>query len=165
MSAISSIQTGSDVKPLAARLLDGWTLGLLAIALWWVILFNELRAEWQINVQYGYGYVVPLLGLALLWRRWPERPSPAAPVRVGLAYLVIAGLLALALPVRMLIEGNPEWRLIYWANGFQVLGLSLSGLFLAGGWPWVRFFAPPLAFMLIAIPWPMGWEQGAVQGL
>ena len=165
MSNISSIQTGSDAKPLVARLLDGWTLGLMGMALLWLVFFNELRAEWQINVQYNYGYVVPLLGLALLWRRWPERPTPVAPARTGLAGSVVGGLLVLALPVRMLIEGNPEWRLIYWINGFEVLGLSLCGIYLAGGWRWVRYFAPPLAFMLIAIPWPMAWEQGAVQGL
>ena len=165
MNTLSYIQTGSDTKPLAARLLDGWTLGLLGLALSWLVFFDELRAEWQINAQYNYGYVVPLLGLALLWRRWPERPTPVAPARAGLAALVVAGLLVLALPIRMLIEGNPEWRLIYWVNGFEVLGLSLCGLYLAAGWPWVRYFAPPLAFMLIAIPWPMAWEQGAVQGL
>lgn len=165
MNTLSSIQTGSDTKPLAAWLLDGWTLALMGIALSWLVFFDELRAEWQINAQYNYGYVVPLLGLALLWRRWPERPTPVAPARAGLAGLVVAGLLVLALPIRMLIEGNPEWRLIYWVNGFEVLALSLCGLYLAAGWPWVRYFAPPLMFMLIAIPWPMGWEQGAVQGL
>lgn len=164
MNALSSIQTGSYTKPLATRLLDGWALGLLAIGLWWLVLFDELRAEWQINIQYSYGYVVPLLGLALIWRRWPERPPTAAPAG-AVAGLLAVGLLILAFPIRMLIEGNPEWRLIYWINGLEVLGLSLCWFYLAGGWPWARYFAPPLAFMLIAIPWPMMWEQEAVQGL
>ena len=143
----------------------GLGLLLLAVGVCWGLFFNELRGEWAVNAQYSYGYVVPLLGLALFWRRWTERP-PASPGGAGwLAGAVGAGLLSLVFPFLMILEANPEWRLLYWVNGFQVIGLSLCLLHRLGGWGWVRYFAPPLLFMLIAVPWPMELETQVIQGL
>jgi len=69
------------------------------------------------------------------------------------------------LPFSLIFEANPEWRLLYWVNGFQVIGLSLALLYYLGGKAWMRHFAPPILFMLIAIPWPMEQEQMIIQGL
>jgi exosortase len=147
------------------RLCRGALLSVIALGACWLLFFNELRGEWQINAQYNYGYVVPLLGIALFWRRWPERPNATSRKHMGLVVAVTAGLLVLMLPSRVILEANPEWRLIYWINGFQLLALSAGFLYYLGGWSWVTFFAPPLAFMLIAIPWPMALEQAIIQGL
>ena len=140
-------------------------MALLAVGVCWLLFFNELRGEWAINAQYNYGYVVPLLGLALLCRRWPGRPSPAPPLSGVLPGFLAAGLLLLLLPLQVCLEANPEWRLLYWIHGFQVVGLSFCLLYRMGGWLWVRHFAAPILFMLIAVPWPMTWEQTAIQGL
>jgi exosortase/archaeosortase family protein len=43
--------------------------------------------------------------------------------------------------------------------------LSCCLLHRAGGWAWVKYFAPPLLFMLIAVPWPMQMEQWTIQSL
>lgn len=149
---------------IVGRLLEGWTLGVGALAVCWLQLFNELRREWEINPQYNYGYVVPLLGAMLVWRRWPERPQ-AAMGTSGIAGILGFSLVLLLLPVTLIREANPEWRLLYWSHAALVLGLSFCLLHRAGGWAWVRFFAPPLLFMLIAVPWPMEWEQGIIQNL
>jgi exosortase len=146
------------------RWLDGWVLALAAVSACWLALFYELHGEWDINPQYDYGYVVPLLGAALLWRRWPDRPAAIQGQSGGLVWLA-AGLLFLLLPMALIRQANPEWRLLYWTHGFVVLGLSFCLLYRAGGWSWVRYFAPPLLFMLIAVPWPMEWEQGIIQNL
>jgi exosortase len=143
----------------------GQTLVLIALGTCWLLFFDELRGEWQINAQYSYGYVVPLLTAVLVWRRWPERPPASPQGRLGLVCLASAGLLLFQLPLRLVVQANPEWRLIYWFHGFQALGLSFCLLYWLGGWRWVRFFAPPLAFSLIAVPWPMELEQMVVQGL
>ena len=126
--------------------------------------FNELRGEWEVNPQYNYGYVVPLLGIMLIWRRWQERPS-ASSGSSALVGFVAFSLLLFLLPLRLILEANPEWRLAYWAHGFLILLLSGCLLHRAGGWNWVKFFAPPLAFMLVAIPWPMELEQAVTQNL
>jgi exosortase len=146
-------------------LFGGLGLLLLAVGVCWLLFFNELRGEWEINAQYNYGYVVPLLGLALLWRRWPERPVASPPQEGWLVGLIGAGLLSLILPFLLILEANPEWRLLYWVNGIQVIGLGFCLLHRLGGWGWVRYFAPPLLFMLIAVPWPMGVETQVIQGL
>ncbi len=139
-------------------------MALLALAVCWFFFFNELRGEWQVNPQYGYGFVVPLLGAALVWRRWLDRPATDLHPATFLA-VVVAGLLLLELPFNLIFEANPEWRMLYWANGFQVLSLTLCLLYYWGGKRWVWHFGPALLFLLVAIPWPMEAEQWIIQGL
>jgi exosortase len=153
-------------RPFAASLqpANGWIWAFVVLGICWFFFFEELSDEWHINAQYSYGYAVPLLGLALLWRRWPERPQavPGASPRVTLAGIMFLVLLP---AIRVVLQANPEWRLLYWLHGFQVIGLSFCFLYWLGGGQWVGFFAPPILFMLIAVPWPMGLEQWAIQGL
>jgi len=130
----------------------------------WLLFFWELRGEWGINPQYNYGYLVPLLGAMLIGRRWPERPA----AQRGSSRLVMGAglaLLVLLLPIELIREANPEWRMLYWFHGALMMCLSACLLYRVGGWKWAKFFAPPLAFMLIAVPWPMEWEQSIIQGL
>ncbi len=158
-------KSGVRSVPGVESVLGGLGLLLLALGGCWCLFFNELRGEWAVNAQYNYGYVVPLLGLALLWRRWPERPAASPGRGDRLTGLIGAGLLLLVFPFQLILEANPEWRLIYWINGFQVIALSFCLLHYLGGWSWVKFFAVPLVFMLIAVPWPMGPETAVIQGL
>jgi exosortase len=139
-------------------------LALIALAAFWLQFFNELRGEWDVNPQYGYGYTVPLLGIILIWRRWSERPAGLPGRSFGVGSITAIALFAL-LPLRLVLEANPEWRLAYWFHGGLVLTLSFCFLYRAGGWSWVKFFAIPLIFMLVAVPWPMEWEQFVIQGL
>ncbi|HWW00003.1 MAG TPA: exosortase/archaeosortase family protein [Candidatus Acidoferrum sp.] len=147
-----------------SHLLSGWSLAILALGGCWLSFFNTLRGEWQVNAQYNYGYVVPLLGLALFWRRWPERPSCARGNPSLAAFLTAASLVPL-LPLRVILQANPEWRLVFWLHGVLVLALTCCLLYAAGGSTWVRYFAPPLLFMLIAVPWPMSLETALIQNL
>jgi exosortase len=148
-----------------AELFQPWSLLLIALGICWLLFFNELRGEWQINAQYNYGYVVPLLGAALIWRRWPDRPKAVPPVATSSTWMIAGLLLFLLLPMRLIVEANPEWRLIYWVHAFQAVGLTLWAFFMIGGWAWVWFFAPPVLFMLIAVPWPMVMERWIIQDL
>ena len=149
---------------LLSWLANGWCWAFLALGICWFFLFVELSEEWQINAQYNYGYVVPLLGLALIWRRWPERPRAVPTPSNWIAYAG-AALLVLLPMIRLVLRANPEWRLLYWLHGLQAVALSFCFLYWIGGGSWVRFFAAPIVFMLIAVPWPMGFEQWAVQNL
>jgi len=143
---------------------SGWAFAIAAIGACYLLFFNELEGEWRVNAQYNYGYVVPVLALALFFRRWPEGPVGLAG-NSSAAALLGAGMLLLLLPLRIVLEANPEWRLLYWVHGFVVLGLTFCVLYCAGGWSWAGFFAPPLLFVLIAIPWPMNFEQAVIQHL
>ena len=161
--SLSAGQAGHE-KLSWPNLWEGRFLALLALGACWLLFFREISGEWEVNPQYGYGYVVPLLGATLFWRRWPSRPL-MQPGKSPFLPIVVVGLLLLEFPFSLIFEANPEWRLLYWVNGFQIIGLSLAFLYYFGGRPWMRHFAPPLLFMLIAVPWPMEQEQMIIQGL
>ena len=138
---------------------------LIAAGLVWASLLAQLRVEWSINPQYSYGWGVPFLALYLCWKRWPSRPDPCLP-RPGyplLSFLFLAAFLIF--PLRLVQEANPDWRLISWGLAGVTVALTLAGVWLAGGWPWLRHFFVPVAFILIAVPWPTQIEQGLIQAL
>jgi exosortase len=140
-------------------------MGTLVFA--WLALCHKLRADWSVNDQYQYGWFVPPLALALLALRWGDRP-PAAPDPGPPGWLLAwlaGGCLLLLWPVRLTEEPNPDWRLLFWLHGGLLCALSLAYLAWTGGWPWVRHFAFPVGFLLLAIPWPSGPEQAIVQSL
>ena len=144
----------------------GWWLGGALFAAW-LVLWNRLRVDWSVNDQYAYGWFVPPLALALLALRWRDRPAPVPPgraVAVALA-VVAAGCLALLLPLRLVEEPNGDWRLLSWVHAGLLVTLSLAAAAWAGGRPWVRHFAFPVGFLLLALPWPSAPEQALVQGL
>ncbi len=74
-------------------------------------------------------------------------------------------LLLMQLPLRLVEEANPEWRLALWIHALQMVGLSLFLIGRAGGMVWLRHFFFPTAFMLVAVPWPIPLEQAFIQGL
>ena len=143
----------------------GWLIAIIVFALLWFELINQIRAEWWLNPQYNYGLTVPFLALYLFWRRWRNRPTPAAPAATMFAIAVIFFSAALFLPVRFIAEANPDWRLLSWILAFAVVTLSLSFLYLIGGRAWLGHFSFPVLFFLVAVPWPVRIEQVVIQDL
>jgi exosortase len=134
-------------------------------ALVWLLLVSRLRFEWSINPQYGYGWTVPFLAAYIFWRRYQNAPPPSAPrlqVLAGL-FIILAGLFLL--PVRLIQEANPDWRLLSWAMALAAGAITASGAYLAGGLRWARHFAFPILFFFVAVPWPTNLEQFVIQGL
>jgi exosortase len=73
--------------------------------------------------------------------------------------------LLLLLPVRLFEIANPEWRPLAWINAALVVTLTLLYLWYVGGRPWLRYFAFPVAFIFVAVPWPTAVEVPVIQGL
>jgi exosortase len=146
--------------------ISGWTPILIGLALMWALTLVQLSGDWEVYIQYNFGWLVPLLAAYLAWRRWPDRPTPEPGPRPG-AWALGAGALLLApwLLLWLLREANPDWRLIGWAMGLLAVAATLVVLGWAGGRPWVRHFGFPAALILIAIPWPTGVEQAVIQGM
>src|SRR5205085_5000500 len=82
-------------------------------------------------------------------------------VAIGLA--VVA--LLLLFPLRVFELANPDWRPLSWIHAFAVVGLTLIYIWYIGGRPWLRHFAFPVAFILVAVPWISAVEEPIVQGL
>jgi exosortase len=140
-------------------------LGLLALALCWLLVFNALRIDWATNPQYSYGWFVPFLALGLLRFRWSSRPDPKPAARKRLLLASLGAVLSLLLPILLIEEANPEWRLAQWFHATQMVLATLLWLYYAGGRPWVRHFAFVVGFLLVAVPWPMPLEIFLVQNL
>ena len=142
----------------------GWWLAALAMG--WLLVIRAHWWEWSLNPQYSYGTLVPLLCLLLLGRRWADRPDPAPPGLSGrrwamTAVLGAATVLAACLPVA---ASNADWRLLPAVAAACGVAMTLSAVYLLGGAPWLRHFAFPVLFFLVAVPWPrpqetaiMGW--------
>jgi exosortase len=71
----------------------------------------------------------------------------------------------LLIPIRIIHEINQDWPLISWTLTLGIVGISLYAVYLAGGWPWVRHFAFPVCFILVAVKWPYRIEHPLTQSL
>ena len=157
VGALPSASARSSAWPIAAA--------LLFFAVLWFEAINQLQAEWSFNPQYGYGWSVPFLALYLLWRRWSGRPLPRPPDSRALPIALIVFCALLFFPIRFVAEANPDWRLLSCALALIAVAMSILWIFLAGGWPWLRHFCFPILFFLVAVPWPMHFEQAVTQNL
>lgn len=94
----------------------------------------------------------------------------------GLLSLALATVLAIVYAgARLVQEANPWWSLAHWTLALVCVGLTLwygAGALtiagLAGGSdrtpPW-RMFVFPVAFILVAVPWPYAWSEPLIQAL
>ena len=140
-------------------------LATAVFGLFWLELTWRLQMEWSINPQYGYGWTVPFLAAFLFWRRWKNAPAPSKPGQRWLPIVCMIAAALVVLPVRLIQEANPDWRLMSWAMALATALITLAGIYLAGGWRWLRYFSFPVLFFLVAVPWPMQIEQFVIQGL
>jgi exosortase len=131
----------------------------------WLWLFYRLHDEWTLNTQYNFGWAVPFLAALIFFLRWQRRPDPDPQrARASLAWglwLIFAALL----PLRIIEEANPDWRLLGWILALLVVSVTLVSLARVGGRAWVRHFAFPVCFPLVAVPWPVRLENFIVQNL
>lgn len=138
---------------------------LLAAGALWSLLFLQVHSVWTSAPQYNYGWAVPLLALYLFWNRWESRPAPSASPAPTLCLGLAAALLLTLLPVSIIHEANHDWRLLNWAFALAVAGLTWLAMAWAGGRAWLRHFAFPVAFPLLAVPWPTIIEDPLVLSL
>lgn len=153
----------ATTRPLPAAL--WWCAAALAFA--WFLVLRANWWEWSLNPQYSYGTLVPLISLALLARRWSDRPAPAAVPRVGkisaLSALILAALALAALQPVLL--SNADWRLVPAVAALSGVTMTLSAIYLFGGAPWLKHFAFPILFFLVAVPWPRPQENAIMSWL
>lgn len=153
-------------EPLARPSVGRWLVWLPPLGFLWFQWFNHLRLEWSVNPQYAYGWAVPLLAAFLAWSGrggTTVTESQPRPIPV-VGWLFIAGLALLWLPVRLVAEANPDWRLVSWALALIAVGLTLGALRLTLGAGW-RPFVFPVLFTLVAVPWPTIVEAPLIRAL
>lgn len=143
--------------------------GIIFISALWFVLCRHLSNEWSANEQYGYGWFVPFFAAYLFWLRMEGRPPCRPPVWTrrssSLHFAIAVPLLVLLLPLRLFEVGNPDWRPLGWLHAAVVVGLTLLVIWRSGGRAWLRHFAFPICFILVAVPWVTPIEAPIVQGL
>lgn len=160
----SAAPESANASSRAAISLPDWA-PFVAIALIWLPALMRFSVEWSLNPQYYYGWSVPLLAAYLIYDRWPSRPAPVPVSRILIPAVFIVLFAFPQLPLRIIGEANTDWRMVSWIMGATALGITITVLFVQGGWRWVGFFALPVLFLLTAIPWPTSMENLLVQGL
>lgn len=136
------------ILPLAA--------GLAAV--WWLAV-RMLWTDWEIDPQYSYGFLVPILCVALFLQRWRDRPAAEPPRSLFPNGLIALPPLLFLAGIQPFFEANPEWRIPGLFGAFAAVALTLTLIHAVGGRPWLRHFFFPAAFFLIAVPWPRNAEE------
>lgn len=119
--------------------------------------------EWELDPQYSYGFLVPILCLALFFQRWQDRPAPNPPQNLWKPATMAFPAFVFLAAVQPFFEANPEWRVSGILGAFSAVLLTILFIYAVGGSPWMRHFLFPVCFFLLAIPWPRNAEE-AVMG-
>ncbi len=130
----------------------------------WTLFFARAHLWWAEGSYYTYGWAVPPLAALLWWRRTESTTESEERVKTGGQWILFA-LLGIYLPLRLIAEPDPFWRLPLWAEAFALCGLTLALARQRHGRGTCRAFAWPLVFLLTALPWPATAETWLVQGL
>lgn len=138
---------------------------IAALAFVWIRLFAALVPEWELDPQYAHGWSIPLLSAILFIRRWHQRPSPDPPKTPLVGWALCSLPLLLLLPVRFIGVVHPEARPLLWIHGAIALVFTFGILWNLGGFRWVRHFAFPILFVLVAMPWGRGFQTGLTNAL
>lgn len=145
-----------------------WFIVVLPFLALWYYVFDSCRLEWSTNPQYSYGWIVPIFSLFLAYKNWQSADAATEPASPKLSRLLIGSLaiaFALILPARLIAASTPEWRPLQWAFALIATGASLLLIRAVLGRNGLDTFGYPVAFMLIAIPWPTPIEQPIIQSL
>jgi exosortase len=163
-TAVTKFTPGLGRRPKKRN--DSVLLGGLILAALWFNLCKQLSGEWLVNEQYNYGWFVPFISLYLFWLRWQDQPAPSPPSKTLFPWIFIGvPALFLLLPIRLFEIGTPEWRPLGWIHAASVAALTLLYIWSAGGKPWLRHFAFPVALFFVAVPWVTPIEVPIIQGL
>ncbi len=138
----------ADASRLPWRSVWAWVL----IGAVWLLVGRNLSVHWVVNPVYSYGWLVPVFGLFVAYRRWETRPAPGPRLRG--AGLVI-GLAAFAFfPSWLFAQPSPDWSLCAWLLTAEVVVMTLGVLAWIGGSSWLWHFAFPICFIFTAVPCP-----------
>src|ERR1700730_15903329 len=140
------------------------TLPLVVFSGLWYVLIKHLSMYWAVDPQYSFGWFGPLICSYLFFIRWITRPQTGQAPSRGAEWVFWIACLAF-LPTWLVVQPNPDWRLMSWLLTLEVVILSLCAIYFVGGRSWLRHFAFSISFILTTLPWPVLLETFLIQGL
>lgn len=106
---------------------------------------QRMEYFWDTQEEYGYGYIIPLITLFLIWQR--KNILAETPFRFSYAGLLV---MVIAAVVHLLGTVATTVTLSQYAFVLMILGAALSML----GWQAFRIIAVPLALLFFMVPLP-----------
>jgi exosortase len=145
----------------------------LIIAALWAPIIYLLGAQWTLLEQYHYGWAVPFMCAFFAYERSRNQFStlnsqPASALNSIPRPFVVGGLLVCGLclwATRLLQEANPLWRAASYGLVLEASAIILLLITMTRGWSRAKHFIFPIAFFLVAVPWPWPIENGITQSL
>ncbi len=140
---------------------------LLAPLIGWLTLFAQVRHYWGEGSYYAYGWSIPFLAFILGLRRLRSgtTETTATGPESSRPLLLLGCFMTLMIPLRLVAEPDPYWRLPLWIQAILLIVITLLTLrLLLGQYAW-RAFLFPCLFALTALPWPTFAESGLVHTL
>lgn len=131
-------------------------LGGLLLAIFYCY-FNSLQELWHVwmtSPMYHHGYLIPAIGVFLLWYRRQDLAEPE--VRhcwIGVALIVVATLLRVIAAHRVNFTLDRVTLLIAIAGAFV----------LVGGFASLKWAGPPILFLFFMFPWPRQFVDGIMR--
>jgi exosortase len=130
-------------------------LALAAIWAFWPTL-GWLVRTWMTQPDYSHGFLVPLVGIWLLWVRRGSCPVEDARWNWTALVLILASVGLRAAGAAFYVEAVDGWALVVWIAG--VVALTC-------GWKMTRWAAPAIVFLLFMVPLPFRLEHSLSQPL
>ena len=161
-------------------------LGIVVLLSYWVVTMHRLGGLWSALPEYSYGWAVPMLCVILFMDRWRTRPTaslasdlrPPTSDRISAfsfqrfsisPLIFLLSVLMVFVFSRAALEVIPTWRIAAWTMTLSAIVLTLLGLKYFSILTFQRFsvsyFAFPILFFLIAVPWPSRFEDPFIQTL
>jgi exosortase len=133
-----------DYRQLLKPLLVGATLTAALVWAYWTTL-GDLARMWSTDPQYSHGFLVPVIGLAVLWKRRTELGGAVIqPSWYGIPLLVLA--------LVMFLAGSYFYS--PWLESISLLPAIAGACWALGGWGILRAAAPAIAFLVFMLPLP-----------
>jgi len=141
-----------------------WAWLIIISAIWLPVIYL-ISAQWTYFEQYNYGWIVPALCIFLAWERIQTLPPSSIPQHriFAISLIIFFGLSFWS--SRILQEANPIWRVASYGLAVSAGAITLLLIYFVGGKNWARHFAFPVAFFLVAVPWPTPLENFVIQSL
>ena len=131
-------------------------LGSIALLAPWLMLLYQLSINWSTSEQYSHGYLVPFLSIYLFLK---TKPADNEAINNGKLFIFFGIPLILFLfPVWIIRGANSDWRLVNFTLYITIASITVIHAIDNGGWPKVKNLLFPLAFFLVAIPWPLSTD-------
>lgn len=125
-------------------------LALIGLVVWATgSILAEMANRWELDPTYSHGYLVPLIGLLLLWMRRDSRPDLLDRPSWWALLLFLAGV------VMQFLGG---YLYVRWLAGASLVAYLAGVAALIAGWPGLRWSSPALVFLFFMIPLPYRFE-------